>query len=263
MKRREFCCLLGLPLAARAQANLQRGKRIIDDCVAAMGGDRFLHMQERMEEGRAYSFYREQISGLSIAKIYTHYLSGVTDTANNLGIEEREYFGKHQDSSVLFTPTDGYEINYKGAHPITADRFARYKETTLRNVLYILRVRLREPGLIFDSRGADVFDNRPVEIVEITDAQNRTTTVFFDQSYKWPVRQHFITRDEKTRDRNEEITEYTKYRDIGGVNWPLSIQRERNGEKIYQMFSEHTKLNESTPENMFRLPSGITILKPG
>ena len=30
-------------------------------------------MQDRVESGRAYSFYRDQISGLSIATIYTQY----------------------------------------------------------------------------------------------------------------------------------------------------------------------------------------------
>ena len=52
--------------------------------------------------GRAYSFYREQLSGLSIAKIYTRYLSGVSDTANKLAVREREFFGKKDESSVLF-----------------------------------------------------------------------------------------------------------------------------------------------------------------
>ena len=55
------------------------------------------------------------------------------------------------------------------ASVFTADRFARYKDTTLRDVFYILRVRLHEPGLIIESKGADVIENRPVEIVEFVE----------------------------------------------------------------------------------------------
>jgi hypothetical protein len=252
-----FSCCCGA-----AESNQDRAKRIIQECIDALGGDRFMHMVDRAEEGRAYSFYHEQISGRSIAKTYTHYLPGVTDTANTVAVEVREYFGKHQESSVLFRQNDAFELTFRGARPITAERFNRYKETTLRDVLYILRVRMREPGMILESRGADVLDNRPVEIVDIIDAQNRTTTVYFDQIYKWPVRQVFYRRDEVTKERNEEVTTYTKYHDIGGVQWPLDVHRERNGDKIYEMFSDSGKINENVKPETFMLPSDIKLLKP-
>ena len=50
-----------------AESNLERGKRLVDECVTALGGDRFLSMQDRVEAGRAYSFYREQLNGLTVA----------------------------------------------------------------------------------------------------------------------------------------------------------------------------------------------------
>jgi hypothetical protein len=245
-----------------AESSQDRAKRVVRECVDALGGDRFLHMVDRLEDGRAYSFYHEQISGRSIAKTYTHYLSNVTDTANTLAVEVREYFGKKQESSVLFRQNDAFEITYRGARPITTERFDRYKETTLRDILYMLRVRMQEPGMIPEWRGADVLDNRPVEIVDITDAQNRTTTVYFDQTNKWPLRQTFYRRDSVTKERNEEVTTYTKYHDIGGVQWPLDVHRERNGDKIYEMFSDNGKLNESVKPEIFMLPSDIKLLKP-
>ena len=72
---------LSLPAAESAQ---ERGKRIVKESLEALGGDRFLKMENRVSSGRAYSFYREQLSGLSIAKIYTRYYSGVSDTAHEL-----------------------------------------------------------------------------------------------------------------------------------------------------------------------------------
>jgi hypothetical protein len=249
------CCCAG------AESNSDRAKRVIQECVNALGGDRFMHMVDRVEDGRAYSFYHEQISGRSIARTYTHYLPGVTDTANTLAIEVREYFGKHQESSVLFRQNDAYELTFRGARPIAAERFNRYKETTIRDILYILRVRMDEPGMILESRGSDVLDNRPVEIVDITDAQNRTTSVYFDQVNKWPVRQIFYRRDPVTKERDEEITTYTKYHDIGGVQWPLDVHRERNGDKIYEMFSDSGKVNETVKPDTFMLPSDIKLLK--
>jgi len=251
-----FCVSLG------AETNQERGKRVVNECVDALGGDRFMNMQNREEGGRAYSFYREQLSGLSFATIFSEYQTGVTDTTHNLAVRERQNFGKNQDSGVLFAEKEAWEVTFRGARLLAQDRFERYKETTLRDVFYILRVRLKEAGMIFESRGADVLQNVPVEIVDITDADNRTTTVYFDQVTKLPVRQRFERRDPKTRLVDEEITVYSKYREVAGVEWPYAITRERNGEKIYQIFSDRVEINRPLKPQLFDLPSGMKVLKP-
>ena len=261
-----YVCLVALAaasvLALHAETAQEKGKRLVNECVDALGGDRYLKMENREESGRAYSFYREQLSGLSIAKIYTRYYP-VQDTAHELAQRERQNFGKKEDYGVLFLGKEAWDITYRGARPLPSDRFARYLETTLRDIFYILRVRLHEPGLIFEARGSDVIENSPVEIVDITDADNRTTKVYFHQTTKLPVRQVFFRRDEVTKDRDEEVTRYTKYRDAGGIQWPLMIERARNGEKIYEIFSEGVKVdNPKEPESLYSLPSTIKLLKP-
>ncbi len=248
-------------LMLHAETPQERGKRVVSEALDAMGGDRFLKMEDRVEAGRAYSFYRERLTGLSIAKIYTRYYP-VKDTAHELAVRERQNFGKKEDFGVLFTDKEAFDITFRGARPLEADRFSRYQETTLRDILYILRVRFFEPGLIFESKGSDVVENSPVEIVDITDADNRTTTVYFHKSTKLPVQQKFFRRDAVTRDRIEEVARYSKYRDVGdGVQWPFAIERARNGEKIYQIFSESVEVSSKLPENLFSLPSTIKLLK--
>jgi hypothetical protein len=260
---RVLAAALAAALLAHAETPEQRGKRVVEECIQALGGDRFLNMQTRVESGRAYSFYRDKLTGLSIAKIYTRYDAGVTDTAHNLAQHERDNFGKKEDYGTLFTDQEAFDITYRGARPLPADRFARYKDTTLRDILYILRVRLHEPGMTIESKGADVIENRPVEIVEITDADNISTTIYFDQTNKVPLRQMSFRRDPITKDRNEEVTHFTKYRETDGIQWPFAIERDRNGEKIYEIFSNSVEVNDKKASgDLFALPSGITLLKP-
>lgn len=257
-------CLLALAPAA-AETNKERGQRVAREALAALGGENFLAMRDRVESGRAYSFYREQLSGLARATIYTRYLTPPNPSAaGELLLRERQSFGKEENSgAVLFTGGAGYEVTFRGARPLAADRVDRYRETTLRNVFYILRLRLNEPGLILESKGADIVDNQPVEIVSITDADNREVTVCFHRSTKLPVRQVFYRRDPKTRDRIEEVTVFSKYRDVGGgVQWPFSIQRTRDGEKIFEMYAESVTVNQDLTDGLFLLPSGIKMLKP-
>ena len=60
-------------VVSAAETPAERGKRVVYEGLAALGGDAFLRMNDRVEAGRAYSFYRSQINGLSVAKIYTRY----------------------------------------------------------------------------------------------------------------------------------------------------------------------------------------------
>jgi hypothetical protein len=247
--------------AAGAETNSDRGKRVIDQAITALGGDRFLRMEDRVESGRAYSFYNDRLSGLSFAKIYTRYLTRPDPPVPAFfGIRERETFGKKEDSAVLLTEREGYNVTFRGAYPLPADQYERFRESTLRNIFYILRQRLGEPGLMFDSRGADVIDNQPVEKVDITDNDNRVVTVYFQLSTKLPVRQVTERRDPKTNLPIEEITLYTKYREVDGVTWPYAIERIRNGEKIYEIFSDSVKIDVGLTDNQFTLPSSLKII---
>src|SRR3984885_13072079 len=147
-----------------------RGKKIVDDALAALGGNAFLTMMDRTESGRAYSYYHDQISGLSVAKIYTRYLTvAPSKSGEELGQKEKEVFGKTEDTSVLFLEKEGWDISWRGSKQIDDERFERYRESTLRNVLYIFRQRLQEPGMIFEYQGSDVIENLPVDLVDITD----------------------------------------------------------------------------------------------
>ena len=251
--------------SAFSQTQQERGRRVIDQALAALGGERYLAMRDRVESGRAYSFYRAELSGLSLATIYTRYLTRPEPPVpGKLLLRERQSFGKDERyGAVLFTDGRGYQVTFRGARPLPQETLDRFRDSTLHNVLYILRLRLGEPGLLLDYRGSDIVDNRPVEIVDITDADNRTVTVTFDRSSALPVRQLYYRRDPKTRERNEEVTIFSKYRDVGGgVQWPFAIQRLRNGEMIYQIYSDSVAINQDLGDDLFLLPANMKVLPP-
>jgi hypothetical protein len=54
--------LLLAAFSAAETPSATRGKKVIDDAIAALGGKKFLEMQDRVETGRAYSFYRDNLS---------------------------------------------------------------------------------------------------------------------------------------------------------------------------------------------------------
>lgn len=259
MKAVAVLCVSALCLVAETKQ--ERGKRAIEEALAALGGENFLAAKDRVESGRAYSFYRDRLTGLSIAKVYTRYLD--KPAANGIAERRKETFGKKEDVYNLFTDQGAYSITFRGARPLPAERYTRWVESTKRNIFYILRNRLKEPGMIFESQGSTVWQNTPVEVVDITDAENTVVTVYFQQATKLPLRQEFVRRDPKTKEKFEEVSVYSKYRDVGGgVQWPFSIMAERNGEKIFEIYSETVSINTGLSDNELTLASSMKVLPP-
>ena len=245
-----------------AETALQRGKRVIEETVKTLGGDAFLRVEDRVESGRVYSFFRQELAGLSLAKIYTRYLPRPTPLVpGQLLVRERQAFGKGEPDVVLFNETGAWEVTFRGAQPLDDKRYANYKDSTLRNIFYILRQRLGEPELTFYSQGSDFYENRPVEIVDITDAQNLTVTVYIDRLNKFPIRQVFKRRNEEFKDFDTEVTLFAKYRDVGGgVQWPYDVRRERNGEKTFEIYADSVEINKNLTDDLFTLPANVKML---
>jgi hypothetical protein len=254
MTRREVLAGIGaLPLRA-AESKAERAERVVREALEALGGDRFLSMNDRVESGRAYSFFRERLSGLSITTVYTRYLVRPDPpVAGFFGLRMRQGLGKKQDISVIFREDGkGWEVTYRGAKPIPQPEVLRFQDGQLRSVLYILRMRLGEPGLIIESQGRDVMDNQPVEVVDFTDAENRVVRVFFQESTKLPIRQSSVRG--VGADRFEEVTVFAKYRDVGGgVQWPFTLKRERDKETVFEMFLDSASINQDLDDTLFTL----------
>ena len=262
MKRILYVLVAAATLASAEDAET-RGKKVIDDAIAALGGQKFLTMQDRIERGRAYSFFHDEVSGLSVATIYSRYVYVPPDrTGTDLAIQERQAFGKNEDYYVLFRQEGAWEVTFRGPKEQEKDRIQRYRDSILNNVLYILRVRLHEPGMIFESQGSDVIENQPVNVVDITDSKNRVVRVYFHQTTKLPVQQSWVWRDPETKERDEEVTRFGRYRMTGGIQWPQQIHRERNREKIYDIYSESVTVNQGLADNLFAVPGPDTRPDP-
>ncbi|MBK5292386.1 MAG: hypothetical protein JJE04_12020 [Acidobacteriia bacterium] len=252
-------------MPALAESKQERGKKIVEAAIAALGGEKFLAMRDRVESGRVYSFYRSELRALSRATIYTRYLTRPDPPwPGGLYVRERQSFGKknEEDYAVLFDEKSGYQVTYRGATPLAEEVLDRYRDTTRRNILYMLRQRIGEPGLVLEYRGSEILENTPVEVVDLIDGENVTVTVYFQQSTGLPLRQVFYRRDPTTKFRNEEVTIFAKYRNVGGVQWPFNVVRRRNGEKIFEIFSESVIINQDLEDQFFTLGADLKILKP-
>lgn len=243
----------------RAQSD-PKAVQVIHSAIAALGGDHFLHMQTRTETGRVFQFFHDRISGYDQAHIYVEYLP--QKPPKRLALREREAFGKKQDYSFLYLPEQGWEITYRGARSIPQNRWEDYVRNTENNILYILRARHDEPGIAYEYIGSDTLLSSEVDIVDIIDSRDRTIRVYFDRNTHFPIRETYKWFDQKLNYQNDEEIDFDNYRDAGGgVMWPFSVERQRNGYKSYQMFADSVEVGTPLPDKIFELPPGVKMLK--
>jgi hypothetical protein len=247
-------------LESQKAAPPNKAKDVVDQAVKALGGERFLNMHTRHEAGRIYAFFHDQMSGFDVANIYTQYLDD--KDIKGVQVRERQVLGKKQDYSYLYLADQAFDITFRGARPIEDERWQRYARSTTNDILYWLRYRYDEPGMQYDYIGNQVLITNHVDVVDITDANDKTIRVYFDYNTKLPVRESFTWLDTETRERNDEVTDYDKWRDAGdGIMWPFTIERARNGYKFYQIFANKVEINAELPDGIFDLPKGAQILK--
>jgi len=46
----------------------------------------------------------------------------------------------------------------------------------------------------------------------------------------------------------------------GGVRWPCATVRERNGEKILEVYSDSIEINRGLKDDLFALPGNLKVL---
>ena len=257
-------CLRSEPRASASgpgvDAAPNKGKDVVDQAIKALGGDRFLNMHTRHVSGRIYAFFHDQMSGYDVANIYTQYLDD--KDLKGVHVRERQVLGKKQDYSYLYLPDQAFDITFRGARPLEDERWERYARSTANDVLYWLRFRYNEPGMQFEYVGNQVLITNHVEVVDIIDANDKSLRVYFDYNTKLPVRASFQWLDPETKEHNDEVNDYDKWRDAGdGIMWPFTIERARNGYKIYQIFAGKVEINAEMPADIFNLPKGAQILK--
>ena len=44
------------------------------------------------------------------------------------------------------------------------------------------------------------------------------------------------------------------------MQWPFDIRRDRNGDKIFEMFSESVEINKGLKDELFTLPANVKML---
>lgn len=240
--------LLLLPPTATGlpPADAEKGRAILQEAIKALGGDAFLNAKDLRAEGRAFQFGREeQLSGMARFVEYEKFPDKV-----------RQELGKDKDFIVIFNGEKGWDKDFRGVREYPEEEMRRIRENRVLSVEHILRYRMKEPGLAVRHLGVDVVGGRPVDLVEVLDAENRAVTIAIEQASRLPVRREWSRRNPQTRLRENEVEVLGNYRKVDGIQTPYYQLRERDGQKIFEVFLTAAAYNQNPPDSLFQRPAG-------
>src|SRR5258708_26305842 len=90
------------------QENARKARALLDQAIHALGGQAFLDIHDKQEEGRTYSFHHGQPTSNGV--LFWRFV----EYPNKEPIEVT----KQRDIAYLYAGDKGYEITYKGPHGI-------------------------------------------------------------------------------------------------------------------------------------------------
>ena len=265
--RRRFSTALGGAMLASsplaAETRQEKGARLVREAFDAIGGQSFLDIRTQVRSGRAYSFYNRQVRGQAPVTIYDKFEDLPPDAAQDwLPISRREVYTRKGDYYALFLNGQGYEVTYRGAVPQPEDYMVRYRLATRRDIFYFMRYRMDEPGLYFYYLGTEIVDNVPSEAIDIVDDQGEAITLYVRKSDGLPLQQTYLRRDPKTRIPYEEKSVFGRYRAVGDAMLPWIIRRERDGDRVFELYAQSYEANVPLTASLFALPSDLPLLPP-
>lgn len=232
-----------------AQSNQQKARAVIDQMIAALGGQAYLNLQDSYSEGRYGRFHNEVMVASNVFFRYWKWPD-----------QERYEVTEQRDVVYLFLGDKEYEVIYRGSTEMNPQKDENVRQALLRRrhtLNIVLRTWLSAPGTILLDEGPTVAESRMAEKVTVINANNDAVTLLVSTDNHLPVEKIFSVRDPQSRERDEEVEIYGNWRMVQGINTPYSIQIKRNGELVRTESLSNIAFNTHPPDSYFSPSAGL------
>jgi hypothetical protein len=256
-----------LVAAARAQnpdtmdldQNKAKAKQLLAQAVQALGGGLYRDQTVSECDGRVAKFDRNGgIMGYSFMRTYwqfpdknrTEYIVKTTKGGlfavlwGNLPVKGGELI-------QLFDGDKGWYMDKGGVTEADATVVDEFQASLKRQVRNLLLHRANEEGVFLHYAGVGTADMREVEWIDFADDSDRTVRLALDRLSHLPLRTDAITPNEEMHDKDEDVSIYSNYEPLQGVQTPMQISREHNGVRTMQVFFNSCTNSPSLPPDFF------------
>src|SRR5215475_5425514 len=127
-----------IALDKEAIQNSNKAKSIIEEGIKALGGDTYLNIRDREQQGRGYAFHHGRPSGAG----------GLIWSFFEFPDKERVELTKDRDIAEVFVGEKGYEITYKGPHALEQKDLEDYLRRRRFSLDTVLRNWINDPTVV-------------------------------------------------------------------------------------------------------------------
>lgn len=240
------------PAIPADQENARKAKAILEQAIQALGGQTYLTIRDREQQGRGYAFHHGRPSGGgSVFWSFTEFPD-----------KERVEITKERDIAELYVGNKAWELTYKGARPIEQKDLDDYLRRRKFSLDTLLRTWVNDPGVVLLFEGAAIAAQHPSQQVTLINSKDESVTLYLDSDTHLPVKKSFSWRDPVDRQKNLEEEVYENYRQASGIMAPYNVTRFFNGDMANQRFLNSVTINQGLDEAMFDPNSGYNPNKP-
>jgi hypothetical protein len=242
------------PAIPADQENARKAKAILDQAIQALGGQTYLTIRDREQQGRGYAFHHGRPSGGG----------SVFWSFAEFPDKERVEITKERDIAELYVGNKAWELTYKGARPIEQKDLDDYLRRRKFSLDTLLRTWVNDPRVVLLFEGAAIAAQHPSQQVTLINSEDESVTLYLDSDTHLPVKKSFAWRDPVDKQKNLEEEVYENYRQVSGVMAPYNLTRYFNGDMASQRFLNSVTINQGLDEAMFDPKSGYNPNKaPG
>jgi hypothetical protein len=228
------------------QENARKAKALLAQAIEALGGPAYLNIRDREQQGRGYSFHHGRPTSNGV--LFWSFAE--------FPDKERVEITKERDIAQVYVGNKGYEITFKGPHPMEEKDLTDYMRRRRFSLDTILRTWVNDPTVALLFEGNAIAAQHASLRVTLINAQNESVTLFLDVDNHLPIKKSFEWRDPVDRQKNLEEEIYENYRVDQGITNPHNISRYFNGDMSSQRFLNSVTFNQGLDQSMFDPNSG-------
>jgi hypothetical protein len=250
--------LLSLPQATRTQTsddaaaqNAKKARVALNAMVQALGGDAWLNIKSKMEQGHVAAFFHSQPD------------LGTTDLwqFHAWPDKDRVEVTKHRDVVEFYVGREGWEVTYRGKKAMPQDQLDDFLRRRDHSIETAVKVWLKDPQTILVYEGQGMAERHMAEQVTLISAKNESITIQMDEQTHLPLRRSFQWRDPLYKDKNTDAEEYDDYHTIGGFPTPFSITRLKNDEIVRQYYVTKVEYNQQLSDDFWNVDAAAQRIK--
>ncbi len=251
-----FCLLLASPLQQTPGTGAGQGppalpsrvdpkaQQLLDRTIHALGGPRFLGFKTLTTKGRIFAIEEGATSGLAPFQSAVEYPD-----------KRRFTYGKSKPVTLINNGDREWELDKYGLTHQLPEQVFRWKVSNRYSLENLIRLRVREPGVLIQDSGVDFVDNVPTRVLEVVGTDRAQVKLHLHQQSLLPVRIDYRVLNPQTREWEEYWDAYGDYQTVQGIQTPMRITRFRDGERVLETFRNTARYDDNYPAGYFE-PTG-------